>query len=80
MQTKKVWDIVRFHWEGVAPTPAVGLSDPVTRAVEVMLNHDLRSIAVAHNGQTVGMVRLEDALQCLGIAPGGHTPPLRSPL
>lgn len=66
-QPKKVLDIVRPCRVGIRPSPAVGLSDSVTRAIEVMLQHDLKSIAVMTNGRLVGCVELSQALNHLGL-------------
>ena len=47
--------------------PQVDLWDPVIRAVEVMLRHDLQMIAVNGRGRLVGHIRLSEALNCLGL-------------
>ncbi len=66
-QPKKVTDIVQPPILGLAESPAVELSEPVTRAVEMMLQYDLKIIAVTRNGRLVGHVRLAEALKFLGI-------------
>ena len=66
-QPKKVTAIVQPPILGLAESPAVELSEPVTRAVETMLRYDLKVIAVTSGGRLVGHVRLAEALAFLGI-------------
>jgi hypothetical protein len=62
-----VKDIVRPPVEGLPPAPAVGMNEPVTYAVELMLNNDRKQIAVFGPCGIIGYVRLEDALRHLGL-------------
>lgn len=48
-------------------TPAVMLNDPITKAIEVMIKHNVNSIAVICNHRPVGRIRLQDALDSVGI-------------
>ena len=79
-QSKKVWEIVRPPMEGMPAGPAVGMTDSVMRAVELMLKNDLTMIAVTTGGRHIGHIRLEEALKCLGLSspthrrPAGHGP------
>ncbi len=73
-QSRKVGEIVRPLVEGVPSTPCVGLTDPVMRAVELMLKKDLSRIAVSGRYGVIGHLRLEDALRHLGL----HLPPSTS--
>ena len=66
-QPKKVTDIVHPPILGLAESPAVELSEPVMRAIEMMLQYDLKLIAVTRDGRLVGHVRLAEALKFLGI-------------
>jgi hypothetical protein len=66
-QTKKVGEIVRPLVEGIAPTPCVGMGEPLMRAVELMLKIDLSRMAVAGCQGIIGHIRLEDALCHLGL-------------
>ena len=47
--------------------PSVGLGEKITRAIELMVSHNLNCIAVVRNNRPVGMVRLEDAFQEIGL-------------
>jgi signal-transduction protein with cAMP-binding, CBS, and nucleotidyltransferase domain len=53
--------------EGVSSKPCVRPKDRITEALEVMLKNDLKRIAVTHEGEILGMIRLEDALRKLGL-------------
>jgi CBS domain-containing protein len=53
--------------EGVALKPCVSPEDRITEALEVMLKHDLKRIAVIHGNKVLGMIRLEDALKKVGL-------------
>lgn len=68
-QTKKVGEIVRPPIEGVPPAPCVDIADPIMRAVELMLKNDLTQIAVVGCRGLIGHLRLDDALQHLGLRP-----------
>jgi len=50
--------------------PSVGPDDRITEALEVMLKNDLKQIAVARGDEVLGMIRLEDALNTVGLARG----------
>ena len=67
-QPKKVVDIVHPPILGLAESPAVELSEPVMRSIEMMLKYDLKLIAVTREGRLVGHVRLSEALGSLGIS------------
>ena len=56
--------------DGLPLEPAVTPADRITEALEVMLENDLKQIAVVQDGQAVGMMRLEDALKKLGLEKG----------
>jgi predicted transcriptional regulator len=56
--------------EGVSLTPSVAPGDRITEALEVMLENDLKCIAVVHGNQVVGMITLEDALKKVGLEKG----------
>ncbi|MFZ1985527.1 MAG: CBS domain-containing protein [Desulfatitalea sp.] len=72
-QTKKVGEIVRPPIEGVPPAPCVDITDPIMRAIELMLKNDLTQIAVVGCRGLIGHLRLDDALQHLGLY--SPTPP-----
>jgi CBS domain-containing protein len=50
--------------------PSVRPDDRITEALEVMLKNDLKQIAVARGDEVLGMIRLEDALNTVGLARG----------
>ena len=52
---------------GIPLYPAVTMSDKIVHAVELMVNNNLKYVAVVLNKRPVGMVCLEDALQKLGL-------------
>lgn len=74
-QSKKVWEIVRPPIEGMPAGLSVGLSDSITRAVELMLKNDLTAIAVISGGRFVGHIRLAEALKHLGVRMPPPCPP-----
>jgi len=47
--------------------PSVGIGEKITRAIELMVSHNLSRIAVVRNRRVVGMIRLEDAFQEIGL-------------
>ena len=67
MKQKRVNQILLPLKTGIPEHPAISLSDKITRAVEVMLTHNINQIVVCHHNRPIGMVRLEDAFQKLGL-------------
>ena len=67
MKTKKVDEILLPYEEGIPLNPSVTLSDKIVHAVELMVENDLKCIAVVRNKRPIGMVRLEDAFQKIGL-------------
>jgi CBS domain-containing protein len=67
IRTKKVEEIILPYKEGIPLNPAVVVGDKIVHAVELMVKNNLECIAVVRNNQPVGMVRLEDAFQKLGL-------------
>lgn len=53
--------------EGMPLNPSVTINDKTTHAVELMVNNNLKGIAVVRNNRPIGMIRLEDAFKQLGI-------------
>ncbi len=51
----------------IAPKPSVSPEDKITDAIEVMLKNDLKQIAVRRGNTVLGMIRLEDALEKVGL-------------
>ena len=56
--------------QGLPLNPSVTTDDRITFAIELMLKNNIRSIAVVRNRRPIGMIRLDDALQELGLK--GH--------
>jgi len=53
--------------EEVPLKPSVGPEDGIIDTIEVMLKKDLKRIAVTESNRVIGMIRLEDALEKVGI-------------
>lgn len=67
MREKRAEDIV-LPFKGSMPLhPSVNMDDRIVHAIKLMMKNDLKSIAVVHNGRPIGMIRLEDALETLGL-------------
>jgi len=60
--------------EEIPPDPSVDVQDSITRAIELMVNNNLKCMAVVRDQRPVGIVRLEDALEKLGLRAGRVSP------
>ena len=67
MRKQRVEDIILPYKQGVPIRPSVTIGDEITHAIELMVNHNLRCIAVIRNNRPVGMVRLGDAFRKMGL-------------
>ena len=67
MKERKVKEILLPFRESMPLNPSVTIDDKTTYAVELMVNNNLKGIAVVRNRRPIGMVRLEDAFKQLGI-------------
>ncbi|MBN1104427.1 MAG: hypothetical protein JXL84_13500 [Deltaproteobacteria bacterium] len=67
MRRKRVSDILQPYREGIPLDPSVRLDDRIIHAIELMVNNNMKCIAVLNNQRAVGMVCLQDALQKLGL-------------
>ena len=47
--------------------PSINIGDKIIHAVELMVSHDLQEVAVVRGGRPIGMIRLQDAFQKLGL-------------
>lgn len=63
----RVVDIVLPLSRELLPHPSVELGDPITRAIELMVSHNLQEIVVMSNGSPIGMVRRKDAFHKIGL-------------
>jgi len=67
MKKHEVKDIIVPIDKNLAAKPSVAEKDNITEAIEVLLNNDIKQIAVTRKGAVVGMIRLEDALRTIGL-------------
>lgn len=67
MRKRKVEDIIIPYKQGIPIKPSVTTGDEITHAIELMVNHNLKCIAVVRNDRPVGMVRLGDAFRKMGL-------------
>ena len=67
MKNRKVGEIVLPFKEGIPLNPSVGIDDTIIHAIELMVDNNLKNIAVVLNARPIGRVCLEDALKKLGI-------------
>ena len=67
MKFRKVDCILMPCPEDLPVTPSVNIGEKITRAIELMISHNLSRIAVVRNQRAIGMVRLEDAFQEIGL-------------
>jgi CBS domain-containing protein len=67
MASRTIDRIIRPCPETLPLEPCVDIGEKITRAIELMLSHDLNRIAVVRNRRAIGMVRLADALQDIGL-------------
>jgi CBS domain-containing protein len=56
--------------QGLSLEPSVAPGDRITEALEVMLENDVKRIAVAQGDKVVGMITLKDALEQVGLGKG----------
>ena len=67
MKRLSVKAIISPIQEEVGLKPSVGPEDRITEALKVMLKNDLKRVAVTRGKKVVGMIRLEDALEQVGL-------------
>ncbi|MCU0539460.1 MAG: hypothetical protein MUF46_06175 [Desulfobacterales bacterium] len=67
MTSRSIDLIMRPCSEELPLEPSVGLGEKITRAIEVMVSHNLQHIVVVRNRRAVGMIRLEDAFREIGL-------------
>lgn len=64
---KTVKDIIRPPVAGLSTAPVIGMDEPLTLAIEMMLNNDKKEITVVGRHGVIGYVCLEDALRHMGL-------------
>jgi len=67
MRPIRVLEIIKPPSPNLAESPQVKLEDPLVRAIELMAKNNVQQIAVVTNDRTVGMIRLKDALEKMGL-------------
>jgi CBS domain-containing protein len=67
MVTRSINPIIRPCSYGLPLDPCIGIGEKISRAIELMVSHNLRCIAVVHNRRAVGMVSLEEAFEEIGL-------------
>jgi len=67
IRTSRVIDAVSRSTPLSASTPCVSPNDPLTRAIELMVEHNMEAIPVMWNRNLIGEVRLKDALARVGL-------------
>ncbi|MEE4263275.1 MAG: CBS domain-containing protein [Desulfobacteraceae bacterium] len=67
MRPKKVRELIRPFREGIPLDPCVMADDKITRAISLMINNEVKRIVVVRNHKPIGFIRLEDALEVLGL-------------
>lgn len=67
MESCKVKTVLMPFTSGICLDHTVTAEDRLTHAVQLMLFYGINRIAVVKNGHPLGIVRLEDALEKLGL-------------
>jgi CBS domain-containing protein len=67
MTSRNIDPIIRPCSADLPFEPNVGIGEKITRAIELMVSHNLNRIAVVRNRRAVGMIRLEDAFHEIGL-------------
>jgi hypothetical protein len=67
MKQQRVSEILVPYNEVVPLEPSVKLEDKIVHAIELMVNRNLKCVAVMKNQRAVGFVRLTDAFEKLGL-------------
>jgi signal-transduction protein with cAMP-binding, CBS, and nucleotidyltransferase domain len=67
MRRRRVDEILLPYEEGVPLDPCVEMGEKLINAIQLMVNNNLKCIAVTKNRRPVGMIRLEDAFNKIGM-------------
>ncbi|GEM_PF-830825 len=67
MKKHEVKEIIMPADNDLATGPSVHAEDNITEAIEVLLNNNLKKIAVTRKNAVIGMIKLEDALEIIGV-------------
>ena len=67
MKVQSIRSIIRPCNRKLPAEPKVEADDKVSRAIELMVSHNLESIAVVQNQRIIGMICLSDAFKQIGL-------------
>ncbi len=67
MERQKIDQILQPYRHDIPLHPSVAVGDKITHAIKLMVENNLKCIAVVNNNLPVGLLRLEDAFQKLGL-------------
>ena len=67
MKIRTVTAIIQPFQDGVPLHPSVTTEERIIRAIELMVTFNLKCIAVTRGARPIGVVRLADAFQEMGL-------------
>lgn len=67
MMSRTINSIIRPCIRELKSEPNVVASDKISRAIELMVSHNLSCIAVVRNRRVIGMILLSDAFREIGL-------------
>jgi signal-transduction protein with cAMP-binding, CBS, and nucleotidyltransferase domain len=67
MRRRRVDEILLPYEEGIPLDPCVEMGEKLINAIQLMVSNNLKCIAVTKNRRPVGMIRLEDAFNKIGM-------------
>ncbi len=67
METQKIDEILLPYQQEIPLHPSVVVGDKIIHAIQLMVENNMKYIAVVKNNRPVGMLRLEDAFRKLGL-------------
>lgn len=67
MKTCSVKEIMHPCGGEVPSYPRISVDDRITYAIEQMIQWEVKFIAVVRNNRTIGIIRLQDALEKVGV-------------
>lgn len=69
MKRQRVEEILLPYQEGVPLNPCVEMGERIIDAIQLMVSNNLKCLVVTKNQRPIGMIRLEDAFQKVGLTP-----------
>ena len=67
MRRQKVDEILLPYEEGVPLDPCIEMGERITDAIQLMVSNNLKCITVTRNKRPVGVIRLDDAFNKVGL-------------